>query len=517
MSPEKIISLLDSPTQEDKDLIEKAYNFALEAHEGQLRKSGEPYFIHVYETAIILAGLKRGSATIAAGLLHDSIEDGVATEEYIKNEFGDEVLFLVNGVTKLGKVKYTGVERHVESLRKFLVAAAQDIRVLIIKLADRLHNMRTLKYVRPDKQKRIALETLEIYAPLANRLSIRMLARELEDLSFQYLNPEEFQKTQKLLKRKQEESVPELDKFIKQVKKALAQQNITDFRTDYRQKGIYSLYKKLKDHDNDISQIYDILAIRINVNSITDCYKVLGIIHSIARPIPGRIKDYIAFPKPNGYRSLHTTVLTKDGATIEVQIRTFEMHHDSEYGMASHVLYKEKRSRKQRDNAELNWFKQFLPKIINFSQPNTPTTSKVPVVGSPEWINDLAESQKDLKTNEDKEEFIEDLKVDFFNDRIFVLTPKGDVIDLPKGSCVLDFAFAIHSDIGNHTNGAKINGKMVSLDTELKNSDIVEIIIKESSKPSAKWLDMAKTHLAKRHIASYLEKNKHKNQIPRQK
>ena len=512
MSSEKIISLMDSPSQGDKDFIQKAYDFALKAHEGQLRKSGEPYFIHVYETAIILAGLKRGSATIVAGLLHDSIEDGVATEEYIKKEFGDEVLFLVNGVTKLGKVKYTGTERHVESLRKFLVAAAQDIRVLIIKLADRLHNMRTLKYVRPDKQKRIALETLEIYAPLANRLSIRMLSRELEDLSFEYLNPEEFQKTKKLLKKKEEESIPEFDKFIKQVKKALAEQNIIDFRTDYRQKGIYSLYKKLKTHDNDITQIYDILAIRISVSDITDCYKVLGIIHSIARPIPGRIKDYIAFPKPNGYKSLHTTILTKDGTTMEVQIRTFEMHHDSEYGMASHVLYKEKRSGRQKENSELNWFKQFLPKIINFSQP-----SKNIAIKTPGWMNELAESQKNIKTEEEKEDFIEDLKVDFFNDRIFVLTPKGDVIDLPIGSCALDFAFAIHSDIGNHTSGAKINGKMVSLDTELKNSDIVEIIMKESSKPSSKWLDIAKTHMAKRHISNYLEKNKHKNQIPRQK
>jgi len=314
------------------------------------------------------------------------------------------------------------------------------------------------------------------------------------------------------LKKKEEESIPEFDKFIKQVKKALAEQNIIDFRTDYRQKGIYSLYKKLKTHDNDITQIYDILAIRISVSDITDCYKVLGIIHSIARPIPGRIKDYIAFPKPNGYKSLHTTILTKDGTTMEVQIRTFEMHHDSEYGMASHVLYKEKRSGRQKENSELNWFKQFLPKIINFSQP-----SKNIAIKTPGWMNELAESQKNIKTDEEKEDFIEDLKVDFFNDRIFVLTPKGDVIDLPIGSCALDFAFAIHSDIGNHTSGAKINGKMVSLDTELKNSDIVEIIMKESSKPSSKWLDIAKTHMAKRHISNYLEKNKHKNQIPRQK
>jgi len=512
MSSEEIITLLDSPTQKDKEFIKKAYDFALKAHEGQLRNSGEPYFNHVYETAKVLAGLKMGSTTIVAGLLHDSIEDGVATEECIKKEFGEEVLFLVNGVTKLGKVKYRGAQRHVESLRKFLVAAAQDIRVIIIKLADRLCNMRTLQYVRSDKQKRIALETLEIYAPLADRLSVRLLARELEDLSFQYAYPAEYEKTKNLLKTRQEKSILELEKFTKSLKKALAAENIIHFKTDYRQKGIYSLYKKLKKFGNDISYIYDILAIRIIVDTVTDCYKVLGIIHSIARPIPGKIKDYIAFPKPNGYQSLHTTVLTGDGATIEIQTRTFEMHHDSEYGIASHILYKEKGSTKQKENSESRWFKQFLPKIINYSK-----TSKDNTEATPGWIDELAESQKHIKTNKDEDGFIEDLKADFFNERIFVLTPKGDVVDLPIESSVLDFAFAIHSDIGIHTSGAKINGKMVSLNTKLENSDIVEIITKESSKPTAKWLEMVKTNMAKRHIGNYLEKNKYKNQIPRQK
>ncbi|MFH1455097.1 MAG: HD domain-containing protein [bacterium] len=512
MASEEIISLLDSPTQQDKEFIQKAYDFALKAHEGQLRKSGEPYFNHVFETAKILGNLKMGPTTIVAGLLHDSIEDGVATEECIKKEFGDEVLFLVNGVTKLGKVKYRGAERHVESLRKFLVAAAQDVRVLVIKLSDRLHNMRTLQYVRPDKQKRIALETLEIYGPLAYRLSIRMLSRELEDLSFKYMYPAEYEKTENLFKLKKKESLPELEKFIKSIKKAFAEQNIIHFKTDYRQKGIYSLYKKLKKRDNDINKVYDILAIRIIVETVADCYKVLGIIHSIAMPLPGRIKDYIAFHKPNGYRSLHTNILTKDGVAIEVQIRTFEMHHDSEYGIASHILYKEKGSTKQKENTESRWFKQFLPKIINYSK-----TYKNNSDITPSWINELAESQKHIKTDKDKNDFIDDLKADFFNERIFILTPKGDVVDLPIGSNVIDFAFAIHSDIGIHTSGAKINGKMVSLNTELKNSDIVEIITKESSKPSTKWLEMAKTNMAKRHISNYLEKNKNKNQIPRQK
>jgi len=512
MASEEIISLLDSPSEKDREFIQKAYDFALKAHDGQKRMSGEPYFNHVFETAKILASLKMCSTTIVAGLLHDSIEDGVAKEDYIKKEFGDEVLFLVNGVTKLGKVKYRGAERHVESLRKFLVAVAQDIRVLIIKLADRLHNMRTLQYVRSDKQKRIALETLEIYAPLAYRLSIRMLSRELEDLSFQFINQKEYAKTKNLLETKSKESMSKLEKFVKNIKKALAEGNILHFKTNYRQKGIYSLYKKLKNHDNDIERIYDIIAIRIIVETITDCYKVLGVIHSIARPMPGRIKDYIAFPKPNGYQSLHTTVITSDGSTIEIQIRTTEMHHDSEYGITSHILYKEKGLIKQKDNYESRWFSLLLPKIVNFFE-----TSKEKNGMAPDWINEMVESQKHIKTDEEKEDFIQDLKADFFSERIFVLTPKGDVVDLPIGSYVLDFAFAIHSDIGLHTSGAKINGKMVSLDSKLNRNDVIEIITKESSKPSAKWLEIVKTNMAKRHIASYLEKNKSKNQIPRQK
>jgi guanosine-3',5'-bis(diphosphate) 3'-pyrophosphohydrolase len=508
MASEEIFLLLDSPTTEDKEFIQKAYDFAFKAHEAQLRKSGEPYFNHVFETAKILASLKMGATAIAAGLLHDSIEDGVATEESIKNEFGEEVLFLVNGVTKLGKIKYKGAERHIESLRKFLVAMAQDIRVLIIKLADRLHNMRTLEYVRPDKQKRIALETLEIYAPLAYRLSIRVLSRELEDLSFQYVYPAEFLETKNISKSKKEESLPEIDKFIKSVKKSLAEENLINFKTNYRHKGIYSLYKKLKTHDKDASKVYDILAIRIIVDTISDCYKVLGIIHSIARPLPGRIKDYIAFPKPDGYQSLHTTVLTGDGATIEIQIRTSKMHNDSEFG--THILYKESASSKRKVSSETRWFKQLLPSITNFFEKSKNESGAVP-----SWINELAESQKHIKTSGDKDSFIKDLKADFFNDRIFVLTPKGDVIDLPKDSSTIDFAFAIHSSVGEHTSGAKINNKMVSIDTFLKNGDIVEILTKESSKPSAKWLDMVKTNMAKRHISSYLEKNI--KQIPKQK
>ena len=503
---EEIFKLLDSPKEEDKKLIEKAYDFSLKAHEGQKRLSGEPYFNHVFEVVKILAGLKMSPTTIAAGFLHDTIEDKRTTESEIKKEFGDEILFLVKGVTKLDKVKYQGSERHIESLRKFFVATAQDIRILIIKFADRLHNMRTLKYLPEEKQKRIALETLEMYAPLADRLSIRMVARELEDLAFMYAYPKEYAETVKLLKSKEKESLPYLEKFTKSVKKALAEQGLTNFKTDYREKGIYSLYKKLKRQKNDIEKIYDILAVRIYVDTVADCYKVLGIIHGLWRPLPGRIKDYIAYPKPNGYQSLHTTILTGDGAIVEVQIRTNEMHYNAEYGIASHISYKKGGSNLKKEDSETKWFKQFLPQMINFSDKSSAEGKEA----IPSWMKDLADMQKNIQTAEEKEEFIENLKADFFNERIFVLTPKGDVIDLPRDSKILDFAYAIHSRIGDHTSGARINGKMVALDTVIHNGDIVEIITKDSSKPSSKWLEMTTTTLAKRHIGNSLEKMKNK-------
>ncbi|MFA6227157.1 MAG: HD domain-containing protein [Candidatus Paceibacterota bacterium] len=496
---------MDSPSKDDVALIKKATTFAEEAHKDIKRKSGEPYFNHVFETAKTLASFKTDSATIAAGLLHDSIEDGVATEEEIKKGFGDEILFLVNGVTKLGKVKYRGAERHIESLRKFMVAMSQDIRVLIIRLADRLHNMKTLQYVRPDKQKRIALETLEIYAPLAYRLSIRKLSRELEDLSFEYVSPEEYDGTVVLLKQKKDETLPRLEKFIKSVKKALAKERMTNIKTDYRQKGIYSLFQKLKSKGNDIEKVYDILALRVMLPDVQDCYKALGIIHGVWRPLPGRIKDYIAFPKPNGYQSLHTTVFTGDGSVVEVQIRTEEMHRNAEFGIASHISYKDSHKNGNK-SSDIDWFRQFLPRTINFAKVNKLNNKKE----MPEWITELADSQDGIKTSGEREEFLEDLKADFFCQRIFVFTPKGEVVDLPTGSSTLDFAYAIHSDVGDHASGAKINGKLVAMKTELNNGDIVEISTSKSSKPSSKWLEIVKTNMAKRHINNYLEKQKKK-------
>lgn len=492
MDVKEIIKLVDSPTPEDIALIEKAYSTAERFHREQLRSSGESYLIHFYSTAMILAELKMCPVTIVAGLLHGSFRYNTMTEAELQKEFGDEVLFLVNGVTRLDKIKYHGAERHIESLRKLFVASAQDIRVLIIKLADRLHNMRTLEFLPPDKQKRLALETLEIFAPLAYRLGIRKLSKELEDLSFPYLYPEEYKKVKELMKQKKEETLPRLEKFMRSVKKALAENNLTNIQTDYRQKGLYSLSKKIISKGGDIDNVYDILAIRIFTDSIADCYKILGVIHSKWRPLPGRIKDYIATPKLNGYRSLHTTVFTGDGAIVEIQIRTHRMHKEAEYGIASHLSYKDI---KNSENKEMSWFNQFLPKSLSHIFKTTATDKN-----TPGWMRDLVETH----TTSNGEELLTDLKTDFFSQRIFVFTPKGDVVDLPIGCSAIDFAYAIHSDIGNHIASAMVNGKIASLHAELKNGDHVEILTKKSAKPNRKWLDYVKTAMAKKFIKQAL-------------
>ncbi len=495
MTAKEIIEKMDAPSKEDQDLITKAFAFAEKIHTNHKRYSGEPYLVHLFETGKNLAELGMGAATIAAGLLHDSLEDAGAKEEDIQKEFGPEILFLIQGVTKLGKLKYRGAKRHTESLRKLFVAMSQDIRVLIIKLTDRLHNMQTLQYVPPLKQKRIALETLEVYAPIAYRLGMRKLNRELEDLAFPFVFPEEYAKTEAVLRKKNKETAKPLEKVLNSIKKALAKSAITDFKTDFRVKGLYSLHKKLVRKDMDIEKVYDIAAIRIIVPTVADCYKVLGIIHSSFRPLPGRIKDYIAFPKPNGYRSIHTTVFTGDGGIIEVQIRTEEMQRESEYGIASHLSYKDDNGKKAR-NANILWIMSLLrPQILAQRKPDTEK-----FVDVPQWIKHLAKTE----LSNEPDEYIETLKSDFFGHRVFVFTPKGDVIDLPSDSSPIDFAYAIHSDIGNHISGVKLNGKLVTLDTKLKNGDIVEIVTKEKSKPSSKWLELVKTTEARRHIKNIL-------------
>jgi GTP pyrophosphokinase len=456
---ENLISLLMSDaSEEEKQLVSDSFEFAKKAHHGQRRYSGEPYFTHSISTARNVAELGMDGASVAAGLLHDVLEDTEVLPEEIEKNFGSDVRFIIEGVTKLGTLKYHGYDRHNESLRKLLVATSKDMRVLIVKLCDRLHNMRTLKFVPKEKQERIARETLEIYAPIAYRLGIRKLSRELEDLSFQYINPEKYNEMSKLLKEGHEENLQNLEKFRKSVTKELAKAELKNFRTDYRVKGIYSLYKKYVRRIKDTSEIYDLLAMRIIVEKNEDCYKALGIIHSSWRPLPGRIKDYIAFPKQNGYQSLHTVVFTGDGSLVEIQIRTEEMHKNCEYGVASHVLYKE--------GVEKNSSQKYLT----------------------DWIKNLS----GLDSTE--------IKHDFLSERIFVFTPNGDVIDLPVGSSAIDFAYAIHTDIGDHMSGAKINGKLTAITTELKGGEIVEILTSKSAKPNRKWLDSVKTSFAKKHI-----------------
>lgn len=471
---EDIISILHKPSEKDKELIQKAYDFAMKAHEGQLRKSGEPYFNHVFATAKNLADLGMKAKTIAAGLLHDVIEDTKVTEEDIRNEFGEEILTLVNGVTKLGTVRYKGIERKVENLRRFFVSMAEDLRVLTIKLADRLHNIETLEHVRPDKQQRIALETLEIYAPLADRLSMGRLKGRLEDAAFKYAYPKEYEEVKNLLLEKKDAKEKYLIEVKDKLEEKIKETHIKHFKIDYRQKHLYSLWKKLQKYNMDIGKIYDIIAMRVMVDTVADCYHVLGIIHGEWTPVPNRIKDYIAMPKANGYQSLHTTIFTGTGGIVEIQIRTHEMHEKAENGIAAHFIYKEKGSQK------------IDPKQL-------------------EWVNKLTELNQEEEKNPDK--FLEKIRLNFFKDRVFTFTPKGDVIDLPEGASVIDFAYAIHTDLGNHAHGAKVNGKNAALGTKLKTHDIVEIQVNKNTNPSSKWLDFAKSNLARREINAYLKQH----------
>ncbi|MFA6514869.1 MAG: RelA/SpoT family protein [Candidatus Paceibacterota bacterium] len=471
---DQIVTLNQDYKEKDKILIEKAYNFAKKAHEGQLRKSGDPYFLHVASTGKNLADLGMSSVVVAAGLLHDVLEDADITKEELEKEFGGEIVKLVEGVTKLGKVKYKGIERNVENLRKFFISVAEDLRVLVIKLADRLHNIETLKHVRPDKQKRIALETLEIYAPLAHRLSMGRLKGQLEDAAFKFAYPKEYEEVKHLLLEKKDAEKKYLIEVKDKIEEKIKESKIKNTQIDYRQKHLYSLWKKLQKYDMDIGKIYDIIALRVMVNNIADCYHVLGLIHGEWTPLPNRIKDYIASPKANGYQSLHTTIFTGTGGIVEIQIRTHEMHEKAENGIAAHFIYKEK-----------NKTEKTIPKQL-------------------EWVNQL----HDLNQNkEDPEKFLKTIKMDFFKDRVFIFTPLGDVIDLPEDSSVIDFAYAIHTDVGDHAQGAKINGKNSSLGTKLKNNDIVEIQTNKNAKPSSKWLDYAKTSLARKRINFHLKSN----------
>lgn len=480
---EKLIAKVEQYNpQADMALIIKAYSFGDAAHEGQFRNSGEKFFIHPFHVAMILADLNMDTATIVAGLLHDVIEDTDITYEDMANEFSVGIADLVDGVTKLKKLEYkTKQENQAENLRKMVLAMAKDIRVIIVKLADRLHNMRTLEYMTDEKKKEKALETLEIYAPLAHRLGISKIKWELEDLSLRYLEPEKYYDLVEKVSRKRREREAYIQEIIHSLQKQLDDMNI-HCEISGRPKNFYSIYKKMAIQGKDFEEIFDLTAIRVLVDTIKDCYGVLGIVHTLWKPLPGRFKDYIAMPKPNMYQSLHTTVIGDEGEIFEVQIRTYEMHRTAEYGIAAHWKYKEGKSKTESFDKKLAWLRQLL-----------------------EW-------QSDLK---DPKDFMETLKIDFFTDEVFVFTPRGDVINLPEGSTPIDFAYRVHTDIGNSCVGAKINGRIVPLNYQLRNGNIVEIITSVNSNgPSRDWLDIVKSTQAKSKIRQWFKlKDKDTNAI----
>lgn len=504
----EILKNFRSSSEADRALVTKAYEFADHAHAGHTRYSGEPYMAHLAAVALSIAKMDMGPRTIAAGLLHDTIEDTDVNAEDIRREFGEEILFLVESVTKLSAVRYHGTDRHNESLRKLFVATSQDIRVLIVKLTDRLHNMQTLQHVPPDKQIRIARETLEIYVPIAHRLGIGVIRKELEDLAFPYVYPEEYKKVCELLDVRIPKAEQQLERERKFLQKRLAESGVTKFHTSFRVKGLYSLYHKLKRKEWNIDTVYDLLAMRVVVENVEDCYRVMGIIHELWRPLPKRVKDYINLPKPNGYQSVHTTVITNNGLILEIQIRTNKMHQEAEYGVASHIIYKS--SDVEGTAVGGSWFSNLVPvlfrpfiwrqeKVVPNLEVDTgdPSTQKVP-----QWIQQIGEMY--TKDQASGQEFVDDMHKDFFKNRIFVFTPLGDVVDLPTGATPLDFAYAIHSEIGDKVAGVKVNHKLVQLNYCLKNGDIVEVETKKSARPTHKWLDMVKTSLAKRRIRTAL-------------
>jgi GTP pyrophosphokinase len=454
----------------DTDLLKKAYVFSAKVHSGQARLSGEPYLNHPLEVAGILTQLKLDVASVATGLLHDTVEDTLATPKEIQENFGEEIGHLVDGLTKISQISLRSSEEHqAENFRKMILAMVKDIRVILIKLADRLHNMRTLKYHIPEKQVEIAQETLDIYAPLANRLGIDWIKSELEDLAFQYLYPEIYEEIRRKIAKKEKER----ERYSDEVKRILMKklyENRIEGEVTGRLKQIYSIYLKMKEQNIDFDQVYDITAFRVIVNSIKECYDVLGIIHSLWKPIPGKFKDYIGLPKENLYQSLHTSVIGLYGERIETQIRTHEMHKIAEEGIAAHWKYKEGKVVEEADDKRFTWLRQLL-----------------------EW-------QRDLKDNR---EFIESVKVDLFPNEVYIFTPKGSVKQFPIGSTPIDFAYSIHSDIGNHCSGAKVNGKIVPLRYELRSGDTVEILTTPNQKPSKDWLKFVKTSRAKTKIRQW--------------
>jgi len=484
LEPDELISAIaEYNPHGDVLLVSRAYLFAQNAHRNQLRNSGERYITHPVETAHILTELELDTITLSAALLHDVVEDTDVTMEEVSAEFGDEVAFLVDGVTKLSRLEFkTKEEAQAENLRKMFFAMAQDIRVVLIKLADRLHNMRTLSHHLPDKQREIARETLEIFAPLAHRLGIFRFKWELEDLSFRYLEPEMYFAIASRLKVKRNEREEYVTHLVEQIRQALEGTEIVA-DIEGRPKNLYSIYKKMIKQNKDLDEIYDKIAIRVIVDNVRDCYAVLGTIHTLWTPLPGRFKDYIAMPKPNMYQSLHTTLIGKGGEPFEVQIRTWEMHRTAEYGIAAHWTYKE----------GIQGDKEFDEKLV--------------------WLRRILEWQSDVK---DTREFMDTLRIDLFADTVFVFTPKGDVVELPRGAGPLDFAYRVHTEVGHRCVGAKVNGRIVPLDYTLNNSDIVEIMTsKQSPGPSRDWLNFVRTSQAKSRIKQYFKREKRQDFVIR--
>lgn len=465
----------------DVDLIKKAYVYSARAHQGQVRKSGEPYLIHPLEVSGLLADMRLDEYTISAGILHDTIEDTVATEEEIRQLFGPEVSNIVAGVTKLSKIPYsTTHEKAAENFRRLVVAMTKDIRVILVKLADRLHNMRTLDHMKPEKQEHIAQETMDIYAPLANRLGIHWMKAELQDLCLRYLHPKDERELREKLAQTEKARTSYIDE-VKSILRKKMQENDIPCEVQGRVKHLYSIWRKLKDQGIDFEEVYDIVAFRIVTDSIPHCYEAFGHCHATWRPIPGRFKDFIAMPKPNGYQSLHTTVLGPGGQRVEIQIRTHEMHKVAENGIAAHWTYKEGKTDLHEKGRE------------TFS-----------------WLRQLMEHQQEL---EDPTEFLASVKVDLFGDAVYVFTPRGEVKELVQGATPVDFAFAIHSQVGQHCAGAKVNGRMVPLRYRLKNGDTVEIITNPNQRPNKDWLSFVKTSKARNRINHHLRHEQHERAV----
>ena len=479
MIEQLIEKILSYNPEADVDKVREAYDYAEKHHEGQKRNSGEDYIVHPFNVALILAEMNMDVSTIIAGLLHDTIEDTDVTYDDVKERFGEEVAILVEGVTKLKMLSYqTKQEKQAENIRKMVLAMAKDIRVVIVKFADRLHNMRTLEYMTPEKKHDKALETIEIYAPLADRLGMSRVKSELEDLSLRYLDPENYYNLADMVNRRRSEREALIQSSIDDISKQLKRMGIAA-DINGRPKNFYSIYKKMMKKGKTFEEIYDLQAIRILVDDVKDCYGALGVVHTMYKPIPGRFKDYISMPKQNKYQSLHTTVIDDNGETFEVQIRTWEMHKTAEYGIAAHWKYKEGAKKSTSFDENLTWLRQLL-----------------------EW-------QKDLK---DPNEFMETLKVDFFADEVFVFTPNGDVINLPDNSTPIDFAYRVHTAVGNTCVGAKINGRIVSLSHKLKNGEIVEVITNKNSEPSLDWLSIVASPQARTKIKQYFKvKDRDKN------